>query len=176
MTTDPRYPIGKAVLEERLSAEKRREHIETIRTTPARLRAAVQGLTPQQLDTPYREGGWTVRQVIHHVPDSHMNAFIRTKLALTESNPTIKPYNEDAFARLGDVSATPVETSLQLLEMLHQKWYILLQSMQPADFARTFQHPERGALTLDQNLCIYAWHGPHHIAHITALKDRMGWK
>ena len=176
MTADPRYPIGKVVLEERLSPEKRREYFDSIAATPEKLRAAVKGLSPQQLDTPYRDGGWTVRQVIHHLPDSHMNAFIRTKLALTEKNPTIKPYDENAFALLGDVSQTPVEVSLQLLELLHKRWDILLRSIRPEDFARTFQHPERGALTLDQNLCIYAWHGPHHVAHITALKERMGWK
>ncbi|HUS19986.1 MAG TPA: bacillithiol transferase BstA [Terriglobales bacterium] len=175
MTTDPRFPIGKAVLEPSLSPEKRLQHIEMLASTPAKLRAAVKGLTPQQLDTPYREGGWTVRQVIHHLPDSHMNAFIRTKLALTEDNPTIKAYDEDAFAKLGDITV-PVEVSLQLLENLHQRWDVLLRAMAPADFARTFDHPERGPLTLDLNLCIYAWHGPHHVAHITALKDRMGWK
>jgi hypothetical protein len=176
MTADPRFPIGKANLEGNLTPEKRSQLISTIASTPAKLRAAVAGLTPQQLDTPYRDGGWTVRQVIHHLPDSHMNAFIRTKLALTEDNPTIKAYNEDAFAKLGDVPATPIEVSLQLLDNLHQRWDILLRSMRAEDFARTFNHPERGPLTLDLNLCIYAWHGPHHIAHITALKDRMGWK
>ena len=175
MTTDPRYPIGKAVLEERLSDEKRRQLIETIAVTPARLRAAVKGLTAQQLDTPYRDGGWTVRQVIHHLPDSHMNAFIRTKLALTEANPAIKAYDEDAWSRLGDVPDTPVEVSLQLLDNLHQRWDVLLRSIRPEDFARTFQHPERGPLTLDQNLCIYAWHGQHHVAHITELRRRKGW-
>ena len=175
MTTDPRYPIGKPVLEERLSDEKRRQLIETIAATPARLRAAVKGLTAQQLDTPYRDGGWTVRQVIHHLPDSHMNAFIRTKLALTEANPAIKAYDEDAWSRLGDVPDTPVEVSLQLLDNLHQRWDVLLRSIRPEDFARTFQHPERGPLTLDQNLCIYAWHGQHHVAHITELRRRNGW-
>lgn len=176
MTTDPRYPIGKPVLEPHLPDEVRRELIATIAATPAKLRAAVQGLTPQQLDTPYREGGWTIRQVVHHLPDSHMNAFIRTKLALTESNPTIKPYDEDAWSKLGDVPETPVEVSLQLLDNLHKRWDILLRSIPAADFSRTFLHPERGALTLDQNLCIYAWHGQHHVAHITALKEKMGWK
>ncbi len=176
MTTDPRFPIGKAQLEAQLSPEKRRQHIDTIAAAPAQLRAAVKGLTPQQLDTPYRDGGWTIRQVIHHLPDSHMNAFIRTKLVVTEDNPTIKPYDEDAWSKLGDVPATPIEVSLQLLENLHLRWDALLRSIRPQDFARTFQHPERGALTLDQNLCIYAWHGQHHVAHITALKDRMGWR
>jgi hypothetical protein len=176
MTPDPRYPIGKPELEAHLSPEKRRQLIDTIAQTPAQLRAAVAGLTAQQLDTPYRDGGWTIRQVIHHLPDSHMNAFIRTKLTITEDNPTIKAYDEDAWAKLGDVPATPVEVSLQLLENLHQRWDILLRSIRPEYFSRTFQHPERGALTLDQNLGIYAWHGQHHVAHITALKQRMGWK
>lgn len=175
MTADLRYPIGKPTLEAHLSDDKRRQHLDAIAATPARLRAAVKGLSPQQIDTPYREGGWTVRQVIHHLPDSHMNAFIRTKLALTESNPTIKAYDEDAWSRLADVPNTPVETSLLLLETLHQRWDVLLRSLSPADFARTFQHPERGPLTLDQNLCIYAWHGQHHVAHITELRKRMGW-
>jgi hypothetical protein len=172
---DPRFPIGKAELIEHLSDSRRSQLIETIAATPAKLRAAVKGLTPEQLDTPYREGGWTVRQVVHHLPESHMNAFIRTKLALTEDNPTIKPYNENAFAQLGDVPNTPIEVSLCLLENLHARWDILLRSMKAADFARTFKHPERGNLTLDQNLCIYGWHGPHHVAHITELRRRKGW-
>lgn len=173
--TDPRYPIGKPELQEHLSDSARRDLIATLAATPAALRAAVQGLVPEQLDTPYRDGGWSVRQVVHHLPDSHMNAFIRTKLALTEDNPAIKAYDEDAFARLGDVLDTPIEVSLSLLENLHRRWDILLRSMKPADFARTFKHPERGNLTLDQNLGIYAWHGPHHVAHITSLRRRMGW-
>ena len=175
-TSDPRYPIGKPVLEVKLADERRRQLIAAIAATPAKLRAAVQGLTPQQLDTPYRDGGWTVRQVIHHLPDSHMNAFIRTKLTLTEDNPTIKPYDEDAWSKLADVPHTPIEVSLQLLENLHQRWDVLLNSIRPEEFSRTFQHPERGPLTLDQNICIYAWHGQHHVAHIIALKERLGWK
>lgn len=175
MSADPRYPIGKAELIEHLSDEQRRQLIDTIAATPARLREAIKGLSPQQLDTPYRDGGWTVRQVVHHLPDSHMNAFIRTKLTVTEDNPTIKPYNEDAWSKLGDVPNTPIDISLNLLENLHKRWDILLRSLKPADFARTFRHPERGNLTLDQNVCIYAWHGQHHVAHITELRKRMGW-
>jgi len=174
-SNDPRYPIGKAELIEHLSDEQRKKMFDTIAATPSKLREAIKGLNPQQLDTPYRDGGWTVRQVIHHLPDSHMNAFIRTKLAVTEDNPTIKPYNEDAWSKLGDVPQTPVEVSLSLLENLHKRWDILLRSLKPADFARTFTHPERGKLTLDQNLCIYAWHGQHHVAHITELRKRLGW-
>jgi len=175
MSPDPRYPIGKPTLEEHLSDEKRRAHIATIAAAPAQLRAAVAGLSAQQLDTPYREGGWTVRQVVHHLPDSHMNAFIRTKLVLTEDNPTIKTYNEDAWSRLADVPNTPIEVSLQLFESLHQRWDTLLRAIPAPDFARTFNHAERGKLTLDQNLCLYAWHGAHHVAHITQLRKRMGW-
>lgn len=175
-SADPRYPIGKPELELHLSPEKRRLHIDAIAATPAQLRVAVAGLNPQQLDTPYRDGGWTVRQVLHHLPDSHMNAFIRTKLVLTEDNPTIKPYNEDDWSKLGDVPATPIEVSLQLLETLHHRWDVLLRSIRPEDFARSYRHPDRGALTLDQHLCIYAWHGAHHVAHITTLKQRKGWK
>ncbi|HUQ49728.1 MAG TPA: bacillithiol transferase BstA [Terriglobales bacterium] len=172
MNTDPRFPIGKPELEETLTPAKRLQHIETI----ADLRAAIKGLTDIQLDTPYREGGWSVRQVVHHLPDSHLNSYVRFKLALTEDQPTIKPYDEAAWASLPDSSNTPVEVSLQLLESLHTRWVQLMKSLTPADFARTFKHPERGAMNLDKNLCLYAWHGPHHIAHIQALRDRMGWQ
>lgn len=176
MTSDPRYPIGQPVLEAKLTTDQRHQHIATIAATPARLRAAVQGLTPAQLDTPYREGGWTVRQVIHHLADSHMISFLRTKLALTENNPPINAYDENAWSKLGDVPNTPVEVSLQLFENLHRRWDALLRSLRPEDFARTFQHSQRGPVTLDQNVCLYAWHGPHHVAHITTLRERMGWK
>jgi uncharacterized damage-inducible protein DinB len=135
----------------------------------------VNGLNETQLNTPYRDGGWTVRQVVHHVPDSHMNAFIRFKLALTETNPTIKPYNENAFAQLADVTRTPVETSLTLLDALHQRWVALLEAMGPDDFTRPLIHPEIGPITLDRLLQLYAWHGRHHVAHVTALRARDGW-
>ena len=175
MSADPRYPIGKPDLIEHLSDDQRRAKIAEIASTPSKLRTAISGLNAEQLDTPYRDGGWTPRQVVHHLPDSHMNAFIRTKLTLTEESPTIKPYDEDAWSKLGDVPNTPIEVSLTLLENLHKRWDILLRSMKPSDFARTFTHPERGKLTLDQNLCIYAWHGAHHVAHITELRKRKGW-
>ena len=142
---------------------------------PAELRAAVHGLSPEQLDTPYRLEGWTVRQVVHHLPDSHMNSFIRFKLALTEEEPTIKPYDEDLWARLGDVRNTPVEVSLRLLESLHQRWVVLLRSLGDEDWPRKFRHPELGVMSLERNLALYAWHGRHHVAHITALRERMGW-
>jgi len=139
------------------------------------MRAAVAGLTPERFDTPYRPGGWTVRQVVHHVPDSHMNAYVRFKLALTENEPTIKPYEEAAWAELADSASTPADVSLTLLETLHDRWVRLLRSMTEADFARKFRHPQLGVVPLDKNLALYAWHGKHHVAHITSLRQRMGW-
>ena len=153
----------------------RRRSIDIIRGTPSALRAAVRGLSESQLDTPYREGGWSLRQVVHHVPESHMNAYIRFKLALTEDNPTIKPYNEDAWSKLGDVPRAPVETSLALLDALHERWVTLLDTLDAADFERPLVHPEIGAIALDRLLQMYAWHGPHHVAHVTALRARKGW-
>ncbi len=172
---DLRYPIGKFKWEEEITAEQRRRFIDQIEEAPARLRATVEGLSPEQIDTPYRPGGWTVRQVVHHLPDSHLNAYTRFKLALTEEEPTIKPYDQERWANLEDSRATPIETSLALLESLHRRWVVLLRSLTPADYARTFRHPELGVLTLDKNLSLYAWHGRHHVAHITSLRERMGW-
>lgn len=150
--------------------------IDAIARTPSNLRAAVRGLSDDQLDTPYRTGGWTLRQVVHHVPDSHMNAFIRVKLGLTEDVPTIKPYDEAAWAKLADAKDTPVETSLTLLDALHERWLTLLRAMAPADFERTLNHPDWDApMSLDTVLALYAWHGPHHTAQITGLRTRMGW-
>ena len=169
------YPIGKFSYAGPLTKSQRDAAIEIIAHTPAKLRAAVRGLSPQQLDTPYRPGGWTVRQVVHHVPDSHLNAYIRTKLALTENEPTIKPYDEKAWAELADSRLTPIETSLSLLETIHERWNHLLRGMSDTDFGRTFRHPEHGVRTLDWMLGLYAWHGPHHTAHITTLRQRMGW-
>ncbi|HEY2434824.1 MAG TPA: putative metal-dependent hydrolase [Vicinamibacterales bacterium] len=169
---DPRYPTGKLTFDRDVTPEKRRPWIESIRTTPAKLRAAATGLTDTQLDTPYREGGWTVRQVIHHVPESHANAFVRFKLALTEDSPTIKPYSEDAWAKLPDVARASIESSLKLVEALHERWVTLLDVMTDADFRRPLTHPERGQITLDTLLQIYAWHGPHHIAHVELVRRR----
>lgn len=174
--SDLQYPIGKFQWAGTASDEDRRRAIAAIAAAPAQIRAAVTGLTPRQLDTPYRPEGWTIRQVVHHVPDSHMNAYVRFKLALTEEQPTIKPYEEALWANLSDTKATPIETSLVLLETLHERWVTLLRSMSAADFARTLLHPEMGVLTLDRTLALYAWHGAHHAAHITTLRDRMGWK
>jgi uncharacterized damage-inducible protein DinB len=167
---DPRFPTGKLTLDPDVTAAKRGPWIESIRTTPAKLRAAAAGLTEAQLDTPYRDGGWTLRQVIHHVPESHANAFVRFKLALTEDSPTIKPYNEDAWAKLPDVARAPIESSLKLVDALHERWVALLDVMTDDDFRRPLTHPERGRITLDTLLQIYAWHGPHHVAHIELVR------
>jgi len=170
------YPIGKFKPEGPLTFAQRKHLIGEIEQAPARLRAAVSGLSDARLDTPYREGGWTVRQVVHHLADSHLNSYVRFRLALTESEPTIKPYDQALWAELHDARTAPVELSLALFEALHQRWVLLLKSLEAADFARTFRHPERGTMTLDQNLALYAWHGRHHVAHITSLAERMGWK
>jgi len=173
--TDLRYPIGEFAYEGPSTPEQKQALLHHIEQAPGRLRAAVKGLSEQQLDTPYRPDGWTVRQVAHHVPDSHLNAYIRFKLALTEEEPTIKPYAEDRWARLADSQATPVEVSLVLLDSLHDRWVRLMRSFQPDDWKRTFRHPERGVVSLEMNLAIYAWHGRHHVAHITSLRERNGW-
>lgn len=174
--TDPRYPVGPFVRKDELSADERRARIEEIAAAPARMREAVAGLSEAQLDTPYREGGWSVRQVVHHVPDSHLNAYVRLKLALTENEPTIRPYDEALWAELEDSRITPTEVSLALLESLHARWVGLLRSMRDEDFRRTFKHPEHeGTPTLDFLVAMYAWHSRHHVAHITALRERMGW-
>ena len=172
---DPRYPIGKFKRPEKLSQPERSAAIDDIEAAPAHLRKALKGLNESQLDTPYRDGGWTVRQVTHHVPDSHLNAYTRFKLTLTEDKPTIKPYDEAEWAKLEDTQATPIETSLVLLESLHKRWVILLRSMKAADFSRMLNHPENGPMSLDQLLALYAWHGKHHVAHVTSLRQRMKW-
>ena len=174
-TDDLRYPVGKFNYSGELPEADRVRFISEIAAAPANMRAAVRGLSPQQIDTPYRDGGWTVRQVVHHVPDSHMNAYSRFKLALTEDQPTIKPYKEDAWAELIDSRDTPIEVSLVLLESLHDRWVRLLRALTPTDLKRTLKHPELGVVALDKYLALYAWHSRHHVAHITALKKRMGW-
>jgi uncharacterized damage-inducible protein DinB len=173
---DLRYPIGPFVMQGlELTEEERLRAIHRLAGTPAGIRAAVRGLNPEQLSAPYRPEGWTVQQVVHHVADSHMNAFIRTKLALTEVNPTIKPYEQSAWAELPDGRGASLETSLSLIEGLHERWVFLLRSLVPADFSKTFLHPESGKQTIDRVLALYSWHGAHHTAHITALRRRMGW-
>jgi DinB superfamily len=172
---DPRYPIGRFTPDPNSSAETRGRHIGEIAGLPSRMRQAVGSLSPEQLDTPYREAGWTVRQVVHHVPDSHLNAYIRCKLALTEETPTIKPYDENAWARLKDSELTPIEVSLALLEAIHARWITLLRSLREEDFLRQFNHPEAGVRTVDWLVALYDWHGNHHLAHVTSLKERMNW-
>lgn len=173
--TDLRYPIGRLTRAASLTPEQRAAAIEEIAATPARLRAAVLGLTEEQLDTPYRPGGWTVRQLVHHVADSHLNSYIRFRWAMTEDNPTIKTYQETRWAELEDARTAPVEVSLALLESLHDRWVRLLRSMTPEDFSRPLTHPENGPMSMDGLLNIYGWHGRHHVAHVTALRERMGW-
>ncbi len=175
MAADPRFPIGPFELVEPATPAIRAAAIADIAALPSQLRAAVMDLTDQQLDTPYRDGGWTVRQVVHHLADSHINGFIRVKLALTEDHPTIKPYDESLWARLPD-ARLPIDVSLTLIEAVHARWVVVYQGMSPADFARTFFHPESGiTFTLDRHVQDYSWHGRHHVAHITALRQRLGW-
>lgn len=173
---DLRYPIGPFRYGGSASPAQRDQWLEEITAAPERLKAAVSGLSPQQLDTPYRPEGWTVRQVVHHLPDSHLNAYTRIKLALTEEEPTIKPYEEARWAELPDARTGPVGPSLALLEFLHQRWLLLLRSLQPTDFVRRYRHPEHGRMfELNEVLALYAWHGRHHVAHITSLRRRMAW-
>lgn len=173
--SDPRYPIGKFTYAAPPTESERQKLIADIEQAPQALRAAVSGLNPQQMETPYRDGGWTVRQVVHHVPESHMNAYIRFKLALTEDEPTIKPYMEDRWAQLDDVRSTPPEVSLALLDNLHSRWVRVLRAIKPEEWKRTFRHPEMGVVSLEKNLALYSWHGRHHVAHVTELRKRMGW-
>jgi uncharacterized damage-inducible protein DinB len=172
---DPRYPIGKFELPKEVTPALRQAAIDDIAATPAKVRAAVAGLSDAQLDTPYREGGWTVRQVVHHIVDSHMNAYVRCRLALTETQPTIKPYEESAWANLEDARSAPVEVSLRLLEPLHERWVRLLRSVKTEQYARTLLHPDHGVKNLDWLLFLYTWHGKHHTAHITQLREQKGW-
>jgi uncharacterized damage-inducible protein DinB len=169
------YPVGTFEIKPATTQEQRRALIESIARTPARLRAAIANLSTEQYDEPYRPGGWTVRQVVHHLPDSHLNAYTRFKLGLTEPEPTIKPYDENRWAALEDGSRADPEISLSLLDALHQRWVICLRSVRPEDFARTLKHPEIGTLSLDGLLQLYEWHGRHHVAHITSLRERNGW-
>jgi hypothetical protein len=173
--TDLSYPIGKFHFAGSLTNDQRNRLIDDIEAVPTHMRAAVAGLSPQQFDAPYRPGGWTVRQVTHHVPDSHLNAYVRFKLALTEDEPTIKPYEQQLWAELPDTKQTPIEVSLALLDSLHDRWVRLLRSLGAADWRRSFRHPELGVVGLEKNLALYAWHGRHHVAHITGLRERSGW-
>lgn len=171
-TTDAlRYPVGRF---DPAAEGSRADQLATLRRLPAELGEAASGLSDAQLDTPYREGGWTIRQVVHHLADSHANSYIRVKLALTEDAPTIKPYDEAAWALLPD-SRMPVEVSLPFIEAIHARLVALYESLDEAAWNRTFVHPERGSVTLANNLALYAWHSRHHLAHITGLRERMGW-
>lgn len=173
---DLRYPIGRFTHQGPLTDDQRRACIRTIAEAPARLAAAVAGLDARQLDTPYREGGWTVRQTIHHVADSHINAYVRFKLAMTEEVPTIRPYEEKRWAETSEARTADVAVSLGILEKLHERWVAFLKSMAPADFARKLNHPESGPMDLDRLLALYSWHGRHHEGHIVSLRKRMGWQ
>jgi len=178
---DLQYPIGKfswkRTGEGLLATEaERQQWLADIEQTPARLRAAVSGLSDAQLDTPYRPGGWTVRQVVHHLADSHMNSYVRFRLALTEDEPPIKTYEQERWANLIDARTAPAEVSLTLCETLHHRFVLLLRSLKPEDFARGLKHPELGRVTLEKYLALYAWHGKHHVAHINGLRERSGWK
>ncbi|MFI5252156.1 MAG: YfiT family bacillithiol transferase [Bacteroidota bacterium] len=174
--TDLRYPIGQYDMDVKSSPAQRPEFIRQIGKAPAKIKEAVAGLTNKQLDTPYRPGGWTVTQVVHHLADSHINAYVRTRLIVTEDEPLVKPYNETLWAELIDSRKAPISLSLQLLESMHKRWVILLNSLKPKDFKKMYRHPEYGSRNLDVLIALYAWHGRHHTAHITALRDRMGWK
>ncbi|WP_423146658.1 YfiT family bacillithiol transferase [Rubrolithibacter danxiaensis] len=171
-----KYPIGKFVAPENISEEQIKNWIETLGNLPAKLRLAVSGLTDEQLDTPYRPGGWTLRQVVHHLPDSHMNAYIRFKLAITEENPFIKPYYEDRWAECTEAKNAPPEISLNLLESLHSRWTAFLSTLNPTDLERTYVHPEHNkTFILKEVLGMYVWHGEHHLAHILMAKQHSGW-
>ena len=172
---DLRYPIGKFKKTPSPTPQDRQRWIEAIESAPGQLRLAVGGLSAKQLDTPYRPQGWTVRQVVHHLTDSHLNGYVRTKWALTEDNPTIKAYDQARWAEVPEARSGDLELSLPLLESLHRRWSEVLHSFEPDTWSRTFQHPEGGTISLDVNTAIYAWHGAHHIAHITGLRQREGW-
>jgi hypothetical protein len=172
---DLRYPVGKFVAPASVTEDERKTFIQQIEETPARLREAVSGLSEEQLQTPYRPDGWTVRQVAHHIPDSHMNAYTRFRLALTEDEPTIKPYMEDRWALLADSKTAPVELSLNLMDALHRRFVLVLRNIAPQEWSRKYRNPESGVFTLDQGVALYAWHGRHHVGHITSLRKRLGW-
>ncbi|MDH4037228.1 MAG: putative metal-dependent hydrolase [Candidatus Krumholzibacteria bacterium] len=172
---DARYPIGRFDPPRPISFQRIQQAVDAIATLPSELRAAVAGLDEAKLDTRYRDGGWTVRQVVHHLADSHMNAYARMRLAVTEDNPTIKPYDEAAWAELADAKAAPVDLSLVLLDSLHARWVMFLRSLKEAGFRRPLFHPESGDMMLDVVVLLYEWHGRHHVAHIKSLRARSGW-
>lgn len=170
-----RYPVGDFGIDPQVTVSKRQRWLQDMAEMPQRLNAAVSGLDERQLSTAYRAGGWTPRQVVHHLADAHMNGFVRFKLALTEDQPPIKTYEEHMWADTADGRDAPVDASLRLLSALHERWMILLASLSEPQFARAFSHPQRGLMTIDKAIQLYAWHGIHHTAHITGLRDREGW-
>ena len=172
---DLKYPIGRFDRQQPLPAGGVAILIDSLRGVPTEMREAVKDLSDEQIDTPYRDGGWTVRQVVHHVPESHMNAYIRMKWGLTEDKPTIKTYNEKAWSALPEAHTTPIDVSLDLLSAIHARWDFLLKSMTAEDFERTILHPEWGEISLTTLLQLYEWHGRHHVAHVTQLRNRSGW-
>lgn len=170
-----RYPIGRFVRKPTVSAAERDALIGDIGRLPGDVGASVADLAADRLDTPYRAGAWTVRQLVHHLADSHMHAYVRFKMAVTESDPAIRLHDVDGWAELPDSRVQDIEVSLTLLDALHRRWVFFLRSMSPEQFDRSFQHPARGRVTLDDTLQLYAWHGRHHLAHITSLRERMRW-
>ena len=170
-----KYPIGDLKFPDKITADDIKKYEAEIRNLPQELTNAVAGLTDEQLDTPYREGGWTVRRLIHHIADSHLNGYIRVKLGLTEDNPLIKTYEQNDWVELPDTYNTPVSVSINLLEALHERWANLISELTPDQLARKLQHPENSYGKIEQVICVYAWHGKHHTAHITSLRKRMGW-
>lgn len=170
-----RHPVGRYQPPPQITAEDRTRWIAELEALPSQLKQTINGLSEEQLDTPYRPGGWTIRQVVHHLPDSHMNSYVRFRFALTEDAPLIKPYSESVWAQLADAKSAPVDLSLGLLENLHARWIILLRSLSDDQFARVYRHPESGDVRLDKALGLYAWHGRHHLAHIANLRQRNGW-
>lgn len=173
--SDARYPIGRFAWPAAISRKEIEAAIEVMAAFPAQFRAAVGDLSEKQIDTPYREGGWTIRQLAHHVPDSHMNSYVRFKLALTENEPIIKPYDEAAWAELPDSRAGAVGPCLAMLDSLHECWVMLMRGMTDVEWKRKFVHPERGAMALDVTAPLYAWHCRHHLAHVTNLRTARGW-
>ena len=172
---DVRYPIGRGELTDEITPERRLEWIKDLEETPMRLRAAVENLSDEQLDTPYRPGGWTVRQIVHHICDSNLNSYIRFKMALTENQPVIKLWDQESWAELTDARLAPVTVSLNLLDSLHIRWVMFLRSLTDIDFTRTFTHPESGIISVERNIWSYSWHSRHHTAQITNLRQKMGW-
>ena len=174
-SADPRFPIGKFHRPKEFTPELRAQWIAEIESVPAALRQAVEGLTEEQLDTPYREGGWTVRQVVHHIADSHINSYVRFRLGLTEEKPEVKPYDESLWAKLPDAAESAIEDSMPLIDALHKRWVRLLRSLDEKQAERTVRHPEIGEISVQWLMALYAWHGRHHVAHITELRKRMNW-